>query len=735
MNIPKVYACAIPWTRTINASPQTKLVDSSSVHVLSRTILLFLFCFAFPFISNAQEAALSKILADHYPAARDRDRAYLSVSFTSDVSRASPVRALASPGSANASASITQEINKLQALKEQIKPPTSQGKLWLGGVFPGASPEVMNAIDSAVAALQHTRTAIEFAAAQPDPAEIATSALPQSGLSGIPIQKDTYLVLLRPNATAPQIDDVLSRYKLRVVSGAVEIGLLVLQRDTVVNSQPNSAAAISISESQKAVAPGAEIEKEMVAKLRNEPIIASAALNIPLSPTILPSPSQTAGFDIEGKAFSWDWREGPGTPESTSSDGNWGLKAVRFPAAWNFADAIRRRGQSKVKVGIVDVGFSAHEDLDFAVSGIASGSPKDHGNHVAGIVGARWGNGIGVDGACPYADLHVTSAPELTVAQATLPTITPVFSEVIATLVEFITSDLGIKAINISLAYNWVPNYSRNPNSDQELQDIARDQGIIVRTVAELAARKGIIIVSAAGNDSSARYPNVRAQYASPFNWAAANAGIYPLPASNIIVVESVGREGARSFFSNVNGQVSAPGEGILSTVAFANSQPSKKAYAVMSGTSMAAPHVTGLICLLYAYNPDLTMARTLEIVRNTASHDVSAAPRIDAFAAMLEARDDSLTDLADLNSDGKVDMADFQIFKAAIERLKTLTPAEQVDGNNCPRTNLNGSGHLSSDPKDRRLVKGEQMSDLDVMMRAWTDTTVSASSLPGLLP
>jgi hypothetical protein len=53
---------------------------------------------------------------------------------------------------------------------------------------------------------------------------------------------------------------------------------------------------------------------------------------------------------------------------------------------------------------------------------------------------------------------------------------------------------------------------------------------------------------------------------------------------------------------------------------------------------------------------------------------------------------------------------------------------------NTWPRADLNGSGKLSRSADDRRRMKGEDLSDLDIMMKAWEDTSVSAAALPAML-
>ena len=133
-----------------------------------------------------------------------------------------------------------------------------------------------------------------------------------------------------------------------------------------------------------------------------------------------------------------------------------------------------------------------------------------------------------------------------------------ILSDVIATLVGLIRNGQDLKAINLSLGYNWVPNYQRGPNNDAEIQNLVKSHGVIMRAIADLAADRDVPRLRR-GNDSNQAFPNVGAQWSSPFNWAAVNAGISPAPAWNILVVELTGRDHNRSAFSNVGGDVAAP--------------------------------------------------------------------------------------------------------------------------------------------------------------------------------
>jgi subtilisin family serine protease len=465
-------------------------------------------------------------------------------------------------------------------------------------------------------------------------------------------------------------------------------------------------------------------------------------------PTTSHSPSR--GKDYKEQAYVWDWTEGPNSPAAHQRDGNWGQKVVRFPAAWNFNDAITRaRPGAKLKVAVLDVGFSPHEDLEFEVVGTGHPPPNDHGNHVTGIIAATYANRLGVDGGCPFA--KAIACPIIKKPHSRTYTIRDAaqYSDVIATLSVLINSHPDLKVITIGLGYNWTSNFRVDPERNDQAKEIVRAAGEMARVVADVAASKGILLVCAAGNDSSASN-KTDAQWGSPFNWAAMNPDSRGSATRNILVVESTRRSGDRSPLSNINGHLAAPGEEILSTIAFdPEGRLRRDIYGVKSGTAMAAAQVSALIALMYAYNPDLKPNQVVDILKRTSPSDPAGrhAPMIDAFAAMLECYegDRPLHDLADLNHDGQVDMVDFQEFSKALRWTENPSgPPQDLNGdgvkqeasieNVWPVADFNGSGRLSRDPGDRKMVKGKLSSDLEVMMRVWEGAKVRADELPGKL-
>ena len=94
-----------------------------------------------------------------------------------------------------------------------------------------------------------------------------------------------------------------------------------------------------------------------------------------------------------------------------------------------------------------------------------------------------------------------------------------------------------------------------------------------------------------------------------------------PAGCDGVITVAATDRNGSRARFSNFGAavEISAPGVNVLSTWNTGTTTPGAATYAWMSGTSMAAPHVSGVVSLMLSRNPSLTPAQVLAILQQTA--------------------------------------------------------------------------------------------------------------------
>ncbi len=151
-----------------------------------------------------------------------------------------------------------------------------------------------------------------------------------------------------------------------------------------------------------------------------------------------------------------------------------------------------------------------------------------------------------------------------------------------------------------------------------------------LREAIEYAHSCGVVIIAAAGNDDTDDYH-------------------YPASYSDVIAVSATDSQDEKASFSSYGDwiDVAAPGVDILSLRSHnAHNGTAHDEYtSIMSGTSMACPHVAGLAALILSLNPDLTNDEVRQIIRDSAD-DLPGQPgfdpyfgygRINAYNATLE--------------------------------------------------------------------------------------------------
>jgi serine protease len=128
------------------------------------------------------------------------------------------------------------------------------------------------------------------------------------------------------------------------------------------------------------------------------------------------------------------------------------------------------------------------------------------------------------------------------------------------------------------------------------------------------ATNAGAIVVVAAGNS----------------NENAANFS--PASCNNVITVASNDRAGNKAWYSNFGStvEITAPGgetnnggvttDGVLSTLNAGTTIPAAHVYVFYQGTSMASPHVAGIVSLMLSVNPTLTLQQVITILQLTAT-------------------------------------------------------------------------------------------------------------------
>lgn len=296
-----------------------------------------------------------------------------------------------------------------------------------------------------------------------------------------------------------------------------------------------------------------------------------------------------------------------GPIDQLSDHYGWGLKDLQIPESW-----AETQGEDVV-VMVIDSGLSNHPDLDGNELKIASKSflkesvldKQGHGSHVNGIIGSKI-NSTGIVGVAPKA--KIISVKVLNKHGRTDDSI----------LKKALEYAIKIKPdiINLSLG-----SYAKQT----ELEPLYK------KIIFEL----NIPIVCAAGNEGK-------------------KGVMYPAKYPYTISVGSY-KEGRTlsefSAFENVNDvDFVAPGDEILSTYL-------DKKYAVMSGTSMAAPFVSGILALLISKYKKNGRSYTVEELRSlltSASIDVGKVGRDNKFGngiinlqrALREIEGNGLTDI-----------------------------------------------------------------------------------------
>ncbi|MDW8092030.1 MAG: S8 family peptidase [Meiothermus sp.] len=301
------------------------------------------------------------------------------------------------------------------------------------------------------------------------------------------------------------------------------------------------------------------------------------------------------------------------TPNDELYPLQWHYPAIRLPQAWD----IERGQRNPVVVAVVDTGVAlGHPDLrgrllpgyDFVsnpeFSGDGNGRDPDpdetavgsyHGTHVAGTVAAATDNRTGVAGVSWGARV--------------LP-------------VRVLGENGGVDS-DIIDGVLWaagfsVPGAPANPNPAQVINmslggSPSCSLSPALQEAFERVRGRGVVVVAAAGNEALPTH-----EFA-------------PASCSGVIAVGATERRGYRAFYSNYGPRTDlmAPGgdttedrdgdgnpDGVLSTIV-ANRRD--LIYGFEMGTSMAAPHVAGVVALLRSLRPGLTPAEALSVLQDTA--------------------------------------------------------------------------------------------------------------------
>lgn len=296
-------------------------------------------------------------------------------------------------------------------------------------------------------------------------------------------------------------------------------------------------------------------------------------------------------------------------------------------------------GSSNIIIAVIDTGIFPHPDLisnviagyDFVSDPISAGdgngidpdpsavaTTKDsaiHGTHIAGTIAATSNNRIGVAGVAWQSKIM----PIRAIGVGGRGTEADVINAM-------------AYAAGLSNASGTVP---PKPANIINMSLGGVQSSVLFQQAVDTVVAAGVTIVAAAGNSA-----------------LDGNPVEYPCAYNNVICVGAVAPDLKRSTYSEFNRFVDivAPGgeqsftpqNGVLSTTWKAGVQD----YQILEGTSMAAPHIAGVIALMLAANPALTPAQLVQTLSTTAldlgvigKDSEYGSGLVDAYAAVALAK------------------------------------------------------------------------------------------------
>lgn len=294
----------------------------------------------------------------------------------------------------------------------------------------------------------------------------------------------------------------------------------------------------------------------------------------------------TGGINLPA---AWDVSKGDGVVVAVLDTGilpNHPDVAVNLLQGYDFISdkEVSRRPTDARVPGALDYGDWVENDNECYAGSVAEDSSW-HGSHVAGTVAEATNNGIGMAGVAPNA------------------TVLPVR----------VLGKCGGYTSDIADAITWasggtVSGVPTNQNPAEVINMSLGGSGTCSSTYQNAingAVSRGTTVVVAAGNSST----NVSSSV--------------PANCNNVIAVAATTSSRAKASYSNYGAgiDISAPGSNILSTLNDGTTTPGNPSYASYNGTSMATPHVAGVVALMQSVAPTaLTPAQVESTIKNTAA-------------------------------------------------------------------------------------------------------------------
>jgi DNA-binding beta-propeller fold protein YncE len=323
-------------------------------------------------------------------------------------------------------------------------------------------------------------------------------------------------------------------------------------------------------------------------------------------------------------------------PNDPGTDQSYGPALINLPAAWGVTT-----GTQQISIGIMDDIFDfSQPDLVANIAGPTPFSAQNtstltdsHGTRVASLVGATANNSLGIAGVMWSAAMYLYST-----GSSTSPTVLDTYLQGNAAI-RAAKSD-GVRVMNGSFAtectyYQYYGLHNQCTSTETLiLQENAESWESIIQRVSgirQAANKPDMLWVFAGGN-----YDN-NVIFSSP----AILASRY----SNVIAVGAVDSSSKRWVPNIFQGSdygtaitVSAPGADVISDTWGTG-------YSADSGTSFAAPFITGVAGLMLSVNPHLDPSTIKSIIQSTARHTGNYDPLgneilvLDAYAAVQRAQ------------------------------------------------------------------------------------------------
>jgi membrane-anchored mycosin MYCP len=333
------------------------------------------------------------------------------------------------------------------------------------------------------------------------------------------------------------------------------------------------------------------------------------------------------------------------TNGSSETDADTGrqLSAIDLPAIWRLS---RGSGQT---VAVIDTGVSRHRLLphlipggDYVSGGDGTQDCDGHGTVVAGVIGAAEERqpGATFGGLVPDAAIMAIRQSSNAFRRLSDPAGSGVGDVETLAMAVRTAADGGATVVNIS-SVACLP------------ADGSLDDGSLGAALAYAVDVKNVVVVAAAGNvggPGQCHEQNPLPDPARPGipDWDAVKVIASPSWYDDyVLTVGSVSPDGRPSRFSLAGPwvDVAAPGEAVLSLdpdgEGLIDRAPGSSAPVPISGTSYAAPVVTGVAALIRSREPQLTARQVMQRIEDTAHHPAAGWDAqvghgvIDALAAV----------------------------------------------------------------------------------------------------